>query len=326
MLTINFDVPDLARTRFAVSPMDHVVTAAAEAHDFVGARRARWWRRVRRLVPHTAAPLLELVNADPARLPDFLITAVASPHRQLADELDSLLATSAADLHRALAECDLPPDPPRIVEQLRDGDTSRLTRIADAARTLFQTCLAPDWPAISRCVQADIAQRTQAVGEAGIGAVLETLRPHALWQPDGALRCSESGPDRTLDLGGRGMELHPNFFVQDRLGVLAAERRLPVLLHPTIVRPADRTDDAPDRLARLIGPARARALRVIGQQPCSTAQLASRLGVSPSTASAHAAALRTTGVITTQRHGRQVRHLAAPLGRTLLRDDYLPRP
>ncbi|MFE0460624.1 ArsR/SmtB family transcription factor [Kitasatospora sp. NPDC058965] len=277
-------------------------------------------------MPHTVAPLLDLVNANPANLPDFLITAVAGPHRRLADELDAILATSAADLHRALADYDLLPDPPRIVVQLRDGDTGRLRRIVDAARTLFQVCLAPDWPAISKSLQADIAQRTQAVGEAGIGAVLETLHPHAVWQADGALRCSVAGPDRSFALGGGGIELHPNFFVQDSLGVLTADHRPPVLLHPTLVPPADRTDAAPDRLAKLIGPARARALRVIGQQPCSTAELAARLGVSPSTASAHAAALRTTGVITTQRQGRRVRHLAAPLGRTLLQDDYLLRP
>nr|WP_223244247.1 helix-turn-helix domain-containing protein [Streptomyces sp. CBMA156] len=73
-----------------------------------------------------------------------------------------------------------------------------------------------------------------------------------------------------------------------------------------------------DGLAGLIGAARARALRAIAEEPCTTGRLAERLGVSPPTASVHASALREAGAITTERRGRQVRHSLSPLGHHLL--------
>jgi DNA-binding transcriptional ArsR family regulator len=76
-----------------------------------------------------------------------------------------------------------------------------------------------------------------------------------------------------------------------------------------------------DGLATLIGPARARALRAIGQGSCTTTQLAERLGITPPSASAHATALRTAGAITTEREGRQVRHALTPLGHGLMFGD-----
>ncbi|MGF1425940.1 ArsR/SmtB family transcription factor [Kitasatospora sp. LaBMicrA B282] len=56
----------------------------------------------------------------------------------------------------------------------------------------------------------------------------------------------------------------------------------------------------------------------MGRNPCSTSQLAQRLGVTSPSASAHATALRTAGAITTEREGRQVRHALTRLGYDLL--------
>ncbi|GAA2742343.1 DUF5937 family protein [Kitasatospora cinereorecta] len=318
MLTVTFGVPDLARTRFVVSPMDHVVTALAGSHPWSGARRDRWWRRMRGRVPYAAAPLFDLVNTVRAGIPDFLVTHVPGSRRTLADELDALLAATPADLRQALPGHGAERGLPRIVVELREGDTRGLRRLAEGARAVFQTCLAPDWPDLQRHLQADIARRTHLAGEAGIGAVLAGLHPRTVWQEDGVLRCAVAGPDRSVDLDGRGLELRPNFFVQDGVDAVLVRRRPPVLLHPTSGGPVGRERPATDRLAELIGPARARALRAVGQEPCSTTELARRLGLTAPTASAHATALRTAGAITTQRQGRRVEHVVTHLGHVLL--------
>ncbi|GAA1184541.1 DNA-binding transcriptional ArsR family regulator [Kitasatospora gansuensis] len=318
MLTVNFGVPDLARTRFVVSPMGHVLTALTGSHPWAGARRARWWIRMRGRVPHTVAPLLDVVSACRTGIPDFLVAHVPGTRRQLADELDALLATTPAELRQALTGYGTGRAVPRVVIELRDGDTRQLRRLADSARALFQTCLAEDWSDIQRHLRTDIAQRAHIAGEAGIGAMLGGLHHRASWREDGVLRCAVGGPDRVIDLNGRGLELYPNFFVQDGVGAVLVPRRPAVLLHPTTGPSADREELTTDPLSGLIGSARARALRAVGQEPCSTTELAARLGIGLSTASAHAAALRMTGAITTQRQGRQVRHLVAPLGHALL--------
>ncbi len=229
-----------------------------------------------------------------------------------------ILATTPADLRRALAGYEELPNPPRIVVELRDGDTRRLRRVTDGAQALFQACLAPDWPGISSHLQADIAHRARTAGEAGIGAVLAGLDPRAGWREEGVLRCAAGGRDRTFDLGGQGLELHPNYFVEDGLGAVLTRHRPSVLLHATSARPADQAEAPTDRLAGLIRPARARALRAVGQEPCSTTELARRLGITSPSASAHATALRTAGAITTRRQGRQVQHVVTPLGQVLL--------
>ncbi|MFJ8430808.1 ArsR/SmtB family transcription factor [Kitasatospora sp. NPDC094019] len=324
MLTVNFGVPDLARTRFVVSPMDHVLTAVAGSPAWAGTRRARWRTRMRGRVPYSAAPLLDVVGACGAGVPDFLVTRLpdAAPggppgtDRQLADELDALTAVTPAELRRALSGYGAGRGTPRIVVELRDGDTRQLRRIADGARALFRACLAEDWSDIRRHLRTDVAHRAHLCGEAGIGAMLGGLHHRAGWQEDGVLRCAVGGPDRIVDLDGGGLELRPNFFVQD--GAVLVPGRPAVLIHPTTGPADERGPGTADPLTGLIGPARARVLRAVGLAPCSTTELAARLGVGLSTASAHATALRTTGVITTQRQGRQVRHLLAPLGRALL--------
>ncbi|MFJ4096718.1 ArsR/SmtB family transcription factor [Kitasatospora sp. NPDC089913] len=298
--------------------MDHVLTALTGSPTWAGARRARWWTRMRGRIPHSAAPLLEVVGACRSGVPDFLVTHPQGTDRQLADELDALVATTAAELRQALAGYGAGRGVPRIVVELRDGDTRRLRLLAGGALALFRACLAEDWSDIQRHLRTDIAHRAHVSGEAGIGAMLGVLHHRVGWQEEGVLRCAVGGPDRTVDLDGRGLELHPNFFVQDGVGAVLVPGRPAVLLHPAVGPSAERERTGADPLTGLIGPARARVLRAVGQAPCSTTELAARLGIGLSTASAHATALRTTGAITTQRQGRHVRHLVAPLGRALL--------
>ena len=71
-----------------------------------------------------------------------------------------------------------------------------------------------------------------------------------------------------------------------------------------------------DALAGVLGRARAGILLLLAEER-TTSQLARRLRVSNATASAHTAALRRAGLITTTRAGRAVLHQRTALG-TLL--------
>ncbi|MFE9558250.1 ArsR/SmtB family transcription factor [Streptomyces sp. NPDC006703] len=143
--------------------------------------------------------------------------------------------------------------------------------------------------------------------------MLTQLHPDLAWQNEGTLQFANPEWELTFNLGGQGLALRPNHFLHHPTAILT-DLRPPVLMYPASNRPTHNTDG----LTGLVGPARARALRAIAQEPCTTRQLAEHLGVSPPTASAHASALRNAGAITTERQGRQVQHSLTPLGHHLL--------
>ncbi|MFJ9691241.1 ArsR family transcriptional regulator [Kitasatospora sp. NPDC101183] len=317
MLEISFGMADLARVRFGVSPMDHLLSGVAGpayhcVRDSIG--HERWWRQVMARAPQRAAPLIELVNASPLGPPDFLAPAASVPGTGLGDELDALLAVDDGDFHRAMEFYGDGPRLPRPIAELRDDRDRRLRLLTDAAWALYRACLAPDWRDIRRALRADVAHRAHALAESGTGAMLAGLHPRLAWSDEGRLRWGSPEWNLTHQLDGSGLELRPNLFLHAPTAALA-EGRTAVLLYPSRQRPARRADG----LAGLIGPARARALLAIAEGPCGTAELAARIDVSPPTASAHATALRNAGAVTTERLGRQVRHSLTPLGRDLLR-------
>ena len=90
---------------------------------------------------------------------------------------------------------------------------------------------------------------------------------------------------------------------------------------PTVAYPArgigglwsETSGRAPDALARLLGRGRAAVLAGL-TEPASTTGLAERLGLAPSSVSAHLSALRDAGLLTSHRYGHQVLYERTPLG------------
>ncbi|WP_424643420.1 ArsR/SmtB family transcription factor [Embleya sp. AB8] len=329
----------MARIGFATSPMDHLILGMIprEAAHYVGgsAVRDRWWRSMRGHVPRSAGPLMELCAASPSGLPDFMSAEIDGERRLIGDELDAIRSVSDeqvhADLFRAYESRSDPADtegngtrksePPRIVQELRDEGSDGLRRLTKAAWALYTECLAPEWPDIQRQLHADISRRLHVAAKTGVGALLEGLHPRLSWHDDGTLRYAEvpRWADETFELGGLGLELRPSVFLEEGIGFLLQKGRRPALFHP--VGPGlhrDRPAPGLDGLVILVGPARARALRAVGRGPCTTKELADRLGIAASSTSAHTNALRAAGTITTTRNGREVRHALTCLGHDLL--------
>ncbi|MFJ4667483.1 ArsR/SmtB family transcription factor [Kitasatospora purpeofusca] len=334
MIALKFGVADLARTRFVISPFDHLMAGSARlgVHQGSGSRSERWWRDVRRNVPHRAVRFLEVVNASPIGVPDFMVADLDAVRRQLTDELDALLSVPQQAVEEGVAGFGSGPDVPTALARLCEDGSRGLREVSDGAWALFRACLAPDWPDIRRALEADIAVRARTAARSGIGEMLDSLHPNAVWRDEGVLECTLGDLEGSFDLGGRGLELRPNYFVQRSIGLLAGPDRQSLLLHPIAApfaapaaKPAARTPAA-DGLAAVLGPARARVLRAVAGSDCSTTELARRLGVTPPSASAHAAALRTAGLIATRREGRQVRHTLTEVGHDLLLDNPPPLP
>ncbi|MFI5646162.1 helix-turn-helix domain-containing protein [Kitasatospora sp. NPDC051705] len=328
MIALRFGVADLARTRFVISPLDHLMAGSARqgVHQGTGSRSERWWRDARRHVPDRARRFLDVVNASAIGVPDFMVADLDAVRRQLDDELDALLAVPQQAVEEGVAMFGSGAGLPTALARLRDDGARGLREVGDGAWALFHSCLAPDWPDIRRALEADIAVRARTAARSGIGAMLDSLHPNAVWRDEGVLECTLGELEGSFDLAGRGLELRPNYFVQQSIGLLAGPDRQSLLLHPLgaqAAEPAPRPQAA-DGLAAALGPARARVLRAVAGG-CSTTELARRLGVTPPSASAHAAALRAAGLIGTRREGKQVRHTVTEVGHDLLRDNPPPR-
>ncbi|SCL19253.1 DNA-binding transcriptional regulator, ArsR family [Micromonospora rhizosphaerae] len=117
---------------------------------------------------------------------------------------------------------------------------------------------------------------------------------------------------------GQGLVLLPSPLAGPLPRVLVEPRR-PVLLVYPVAMPRRAADPAAEPLGRLLNGTRAAVLRRLAEPGRhTTTALARAVGVSLSSASEHATALRAAGLITTDRTGAAVQHRLTPLGAHLL--------
>ncbi|TYC09394.1 winged helix-turn-helix transcriptional regulator [Actinomadura syzygii] len=296
--TISYPAVDLAQTRFALSPLGHLVHGV---HDSACSRgsslRRAWWHTARRNVPSAAYELVARINADPLASPAFLAPPLAG-HGYLEPSFDAEL-------------------------QALEAAFPELIGIVDPLRKLYDACLADDWAQISRELHADLGGRAATLLAEGPAAALAGLCDGMAWK-DGQLVIP--GPDTLGFDGSGGLVAMPCAFGQASLHPILSPGRVPILIYsiaPGPVRPASALRDT---LSSLIGAGRARSLRELAKSPASTSQLAQRLNVSVPAASMSATALRDCGLIQSIRDGKKVIHHLTPAATALLAANPPRRP
>ncbi|KNB51408.1 ArsR family transcriptional regulator [Streptomyces caatingaensis] len=316
MIRIHFTAADFARVRFAPRPaplqeLHATLSTLLARHD--GLLLDRWRRRLLRSLPAAAAPLADLVPAGAA--PRFLdvyedglgeaLDAVrAAPRRLVGAELERVYAAS-------------PGAPPPWVRGLRRGDAEAWDVLGRAQRAAFETVLGPVWDVVRDLHAAEFARYAVAVAEGGVAPALTSLLPAARLTAS-TLELPGPAPDEEVSLDGRGLILLPTFHWTGRpLLCRPPDGAPPALTYPAGPGLPPSPSGTPDGLAALLGRTRLDALLLLSDEH-STSGLARRLGVSNATASAHAAALRAAGLITTARTGRSVTHHRTPLGTLLV--------
>ncbi|GCD44096.1 ArsR/SmtB family transcription factor [Streptomyces paromomycinus] len=318
MIRIHFTAADFARVKFAPRPaplqeMNTAFLKVACGDDPL--LFGHWRQRLLRSLPRTVLPLRDLVPAG--RAPSFLDVFSDS----LAEGLDSVRATRP-DLFRSeirrIYEGSGSPPPPWLRDLYR-GDSDAWALLRRAQRTAFETSLRPVWPLVQDLHREEFTRHALTVAEHGIATALTRLvsesRLHGtVWQ-------LPAPATRNITLNGRGVLLLPTFhwtghpLVGDHPGqpvtvTYPAGPGLPLT-------PTGAADPA-DALSAVLGRTRAAILALLAE-PHSTTSLARRLGLSNATASAHTAALRGAGLLTTARVGRAVLHRRTDLGALLAR-------
>ncbi|MFJ5265299.1 helix-turn-helix domain-containing protein [Streptomyces sp. NPDC088387] len=324
MLRIHFTDADLARTRVASAP-DALWEICVSLHRFQ-TRHGRWayadWYHKARARLHAAhltrtlrTLLLPLVPRA-TYFPDFLTppeaaegldagleAVLATPRRRVLAELGHVARTSGA-----------PTWAPRMAEPgLR-------RELVQAMRAYHATVVAPHNEHVRARFEAERSACARAVLDHGIEGLLRNLGPGLRWQHP--VLHAVYPKDRDLYLNGRGLLLIPSYFCWGNPVAFGDTTLDPVLIYPLSHEPhrtslpGDLGADVP--LATLLGRTRAAVLRAVAPG-ATTGELARATGVSASSASQHAAALRGAGLVVSHRHAASVLHTLTPLGAALLR-------
>ncbi|MEV5969694.1 helix-turn-helix domain-containing protein [Streptomyces sp. NPDC051921] len=315
MLRIHYTADDLARVRFAPRPVPlqelHAALTTAVAPG-TAPLFGPWRGRVLRALPAAAEPLADLV---PAGRPPVFLDVLGDT---LADGFDRIRATDPGLVRAELERVYGPGPAPRWIRGLHAGEEPAWRTVHRAQRAAFEAVLAPVWPVVQDLHRDAFARYALTAAEHGVAAALTALAPGSrchdgVWEWPGAAV-------RDVRLAGRGLVLLPTFhhpagpLLQDLPG-------RPVVLTCPVgpgLPPVPDGPGGPDEpLAAALGRTRAELLRLLAE-PRTTTSLARALRVSNATASAHAAALRAAGLVTTRRTGRSVSHQRTALGTLLV--------
>jgi len=312
-----FSVQDLARTRFAVSPMWEAVRSLVALRDpSTAALHLPWLRSLSgRLGGIALEPVVALV---PPRgyIPDFVTPAPAGPLGRIDDDLAALRRTPVRQIRHdiELFRAEHPRSP--ISQAWLEHPRREIRRLADAVDAYWERALEPAWPRIQAFLDTDIAHHSRHLAQGGPAALFADLHPGVAWADDHLDVTSDR--EATIDLDGRGLVLIPSAFQLARTATADLDPWQPTLIYPArgIATLWEQGAPAPDGLARLLGATRAAVLADL-DAPRSTTGIAERLAISRAGASHHLTTLRDAGLIVARRDGRTVLYVRTATGDAL---------
>ncbi|MFI2347219.1 DUF5937 family protein [Streptomyces sp. NPDC019443] len=315
---MHFGEADLLRIRFAVSPLWETQEAVRtlkrpERHGY----HLPWLRRIRQAALGLDLISLWLLMPRRGHTPDFLGPPPIGPAASFDEEIAAVRAVDpeAARHDMAWALSDTPGalDSPQGRALLADP-VRAVRELADAMEQAWHTLIEPEWPRLRALLEADVAFHSGRLAQAGLEGLFAELHPRLSWA-DRTLPLSGRS-EHVRELGGQGLMLLPSVFCWPDVVTGFEPPWQPTIAYPARgigvlwTEPAGRT---PQALARLLGTKRAAVLAAL-DEPGTTTALAHRLGLAPSSVSAHLAVLRDAGLLTSRRHGHQVLYERTPLG------------
>jgi DNA-binding transcriptional ArsR family regulator len=321
MTRLRFSESDALRCRFTVSPLWE--THAALRVVYGPHRRPLYdpWLAQRRQAADAAdLGLLRATQPHTGYAPDFLSPPPLASNTSVETELDRVRRTPLERVAAELARCrDQAPANPgaATLDPLVSDPAHAIELFIEVLQRAWHALVEPDWPAVRRILDDDIAYRGECLVRDGLAGLFAELHPGLSWQ-DGELVASRSA-DADRDLAGRGLLLVPSAFNWPHMSVIADPDYQPTVVYPArgVARMWSGPPSPPDRLARLLGRTRASILAAL-DQPATTTGLAAYLGLGLGTVSEHLGTLHDAGLAGKRRAGHQIRYWRSPLGQSLV--------
>jgi DNA-binding transcriptional ArsR family regulator len=323
MSTYEFDIGDLARLRFAISPMWEVVASLRRLRDPAQAGIHLPWLNELRGGRLKDLDLSVALRLTPPRgyVPDFLSPPPSTPLARFEDEIELVRETTAKQVRNDLRIMrvdqkvdELPP----ILQAFEKSPLRSIKRLATELERYWQIAIDPHWPRIRALLEADIAHRARQLTEGGPAALFEDLHPTITWR-DATLHVDQLYRGH-VKLEGRGLLLVPSAFAWIAPATITEAPWQPTLIYPArgVATLWDSGGDrTPEALAGVIGRTRAALLAEL-DAPRSTTDVARLLDLTPGGASQHLTALRAAGLAAARREGRSVLYVRTPLADALV--------
>ncbi|MER5771974.1 ArsR/SmtB family transcription factor [Streptomyces sp. NPDC001985] len=316
MIRIHFTAADFARVRFAPRPsplqeLNATLVMMGRPHDEL--LYGRWRRRLLQSLPDGSAPLKDLAPTHEA--PGFLNVVDDT----LQGGIESMRGSRPELVRSGLEQLYPTRSAPAWIRDLYRGDAHAWQLLRRAQRLAFDAALRPVWPLVEDLHQAEFTRHALTVAEHGIGATLTGLFPSS-WPQEDIWELRVPG-NQDIKLDGHGILLMPTFHLTGPPCLSHVPERPLVLKYPAgpgLPLTPDGVGSAEEALAEVLGRTRFGILLLLADEH-TTGGLARRLEVSNATVSAHTAALRGSGLITTVRAGRAVLHRRTALGDLLIR-------
>ena len=149
MVRYEFELADLARLRFAISPMWELVISLRALRDPAAATMHLPWVRAtrERVRGLDLLPLLGLVPMV-GYIPDFLTPPPDTPLASFEDELEAVRSTPAARVRKEVEwriEDGLAPE---LLEPFLRRPRRAVERLADSLAAYWEAALEPHWPRV----------------------------------------------------------------------------------------------------------------------------------------------------------------------------------
>ncbi|MFD5327032.1 DUF5937 family protein [Streptomyces sp. NPDC127092] len=317
---LHFGEADPLRIRFAISPLWETQSAVRVlARPGQQKYHLPWLRRIAKAARGLDLAPLQLLMPLRGHSPDCLYPPPLRPSGDFAEEIAAVRATdpavAAADFARALADTPGAAGSAEGRRILADPAAS-LARLADLLERAWAVLVEPEWPRLRALLEADVAYHSRRLAEGGLERLLDELHPAFGWSEETGTLVVDYRGEHVRALDGQGLVLLPSVFIWPEVVSGFDPPWQPTVAYPARgigglwTEPRERT---PDALARLLGRARADVLCAL-DEPAGTSALAHRLGLAPSSVSAHLSVLRAAGLLTSRRYGHQVLYERTPLG------------
>jgi hypothetical protein len=183
MIVLEFEVADLAKTRFAISPLYELVESLRLLR--APERAAAHIPRMRRALP-VARTLLR-----------------ATPEEQVRADVMRMLGSS---------------EPPAVLAELLEDAPRALGQLADALGAYWAEVIEPEWPRIRALLDADLAYRAQRLTTGGHASLFGDLNRLVRFSESRVEL--ELITDATVGLRGQGLLLVPSVFQWERPAVI----------------------------------------------------------------------------------------------------------
>ena len=309
MLTIQFAQPDLARVRFAISPLVELwQSVRALQSPAAQAIHLPWVEDARAHLGDLDLSMLRALQPPRGCNPDFIHPPPTGALGEFEDELALMLATPpervALEILQAYGARGAM-SVPRVLQPFVDQPDEAIAGLADLLRAYWRLVLAPHWGRIRTVLEGDVFYRARQNADGGAVRLFADIDPSISFLD--TLLLLDKPWDGSVALNGRGLLFIPSVFVWPALAVIDEGDWQPTIIYPARGSALlwEPVRSAPGSLAALIGARRASILLSL-DAPRSTTDLARSLELLPGSVSQHLTVLHDAGLISRHRVRRLV--------------------